>query len=131
MVLIIVIAILALIIIARVVSGGKRARETNLRANLKQMRGAIERFESNTNAYPPELADIMAKDGDAISWDVDGRGLSVDRKGYNGPYLVTSSGELPVDPLTSEADWAYDSKTGEVHSSSTLIGMNGQAYNTW
>jgi len=102
-----------------------------MRADLKQLRDAIERFEANTAAWPPALTDLMAADGSAISADADGRGMSVDRAGYDGPYLRTGDGNLPKDPLTGAADWAYNSSTGEVHSGSTLTALDGSAYSTW
>lgn len=102
-----------------------------MRADLKQLRDAIERFEANTAAWPPALTDLMAADGSAISADADGRGMSVDRAGYDGPYLRTGDGNLPKDPLTRAADWAYNTTTGEVHSSSTLTALDGSAYSTW
>jgi prepilin-type N-terminal cleavage/methylation domain-containing protein len=131
LIVITVLAILALIVIPRMASASRRGREASLRADLKQIRDAIERFEANTAAWPPALTDIMAADGTAISADVDGRGMSVDRNGYEGPYLRTGDGQLPLDPFTGARDWSYNSSTGEVHSSSSLTGVDGSAYSTW
>lgn len=131
LIVITVLAILALIIIPRMASASRRGREASLRADLKQMRDAIERFEANTAGWPPALTDIMVADGTSISADVDGRGMSVDRNGYEGPYLRTGDGQLPLDPFTGAGDWSYNSATGEVHSSSTLSALDGSAYSTW
>ena len=131
LIVILVIAILAVIVIPRLMGAARRAKEAQLRANLKQLRDAIERFEGACAAWPPALADVMAANGTALSADADGRGISVDRDGYNGPYLVTGSGMLPVDGMTGASDWNYDNTTGMVHSSSTLTATDGSAYATW
>jgi len=131
LIVIVVIAILAVIVIPRLMGAARKAKEAQLRANLKQLRDAIERFEGACAAWPPTLADVMAANGAAVSADADGRGISVDRNGYNGPYLVTGSGVLPVDAMTGASDWTYDNTTGEVHSSSALAGTDGTAYALW
>ena len=131
LIVITIIAILAVIVIPRLTAVGRRGKEASLRADLKQMRDAIERFEANTAGWPPTLADIMVANGSAISADTDGRGMAIDRAGYDGPYLRTGDGAFPIDPFTGAADWNYDSSTGQVHSSSTLTALNGSAYSTW
>ena len=131
LIVITVISTLATIVIPRAMSAQRKAKEANLRANLKQMRDAIETFEANTAGWPPALSDVIAADGASISADSDGRGISVDRSAYDGPYLRTPDGNLPVDPFTGAADWNYNNATGEVHSSSTLTALNGTAYTTW
>jgi prepilin-type N-terminal cleavage/methylation domain-containing protein len=131
LIVITILAILALIIIPRMGAASRRGREASLRADLKQIRDAVERFEASTAAWPPALTDIMAADGSSISGDTDGRGMSVDRSGYDGPYLRTGDSLMPLDPFTGARDWTYSSATGEVHSSSTLTALDGAAYSTW
>ena len=129
MVVVLIIGVLALIIIPRVINAGRKAKETQLRGDLKHLRDAIERFQARADALPPQLADIVAPNGDAISADKDANGVSIDRAGYDGPYL---GGKLPKDPFTGQADWDYEATTGEVHSSSTLTSLDKTtAYNTW
>ena len=131
LIVITVIAILAMLVIPRVMAAGRRAKEAQLRGNLKQIRDAIERFEASMAAWPPALTDVMAADGASISADFDGRGGSVDRSAYDGPYLATGDGTLPEDPMTQAADWNYDNSTGAVHSSGALTAIDGTNYNTW
>jgi prepilin-type N-terminal cleavage/methylation domain-containing protein len=130
LIVIVVIAILATIVIPRLMGAGRKAKEAELRGNLKQVRDAIERFEGTMAAWPPSLTDIMAANGDAISADFDGRGGSVDRLSYDGPYLAPTAG-LPKDPFTGAADWVYDNATGAVHSASTLTALDGSNYANW
>ena len=131
MILICVIAILAMIIIPRLVAAKRHAKEVQLAGNLKQIRDAIERFEATTGAWPPAVADIIAASGAAISADLDGRGGGVDRTAYDGPYLVAFSSGLPRDTFTEAADWNYDNASGAIRSSSTLRALDGSNYNTW
>jgi prepilin-type N-terminal cleavage/methylation domain-containing protein len=131
LIVIVVIAILAMTVIPRLMGATRKGKEAALRADLKQIRDSIEQFEANTAAWPPAVTDIMAASSAAISADSDGRGMSVDRMAYTGPYLITGNGQLPKDPLTGAADWNYNNTTGEVHSSSTLTAVNGSDYNTW
>lgn len=131
LIVITVIAIMAMIVIPRIMAAARRAKEAQLRGNLKQIRDAVERFEAAMAAWPPALSDIMAKSGADISADFDGRGGCVDRTAYDGPYLHTASGELPPDPFTGAADWAYDNSTGAVHSSSNLRSTDGTPYSSW
>jgi prepilin-type N-terminal cleavage/methylation domain-containing protein len=131
LIVIVVIAILATLVIPRLMGAGRRAKETQLRGNLKQIRDAIERFEATMAAWPPALTDVMAADGAAISADFDGNGGSVDRLAYDGPYLTTGDGNLPEDVFTGAADWVYDNATGAVHSASTLTALDGSNYSAW
>jgi prepilin-type N-terminal cleavage/methylation domain-containing protein len=131
LIVIIVIAVLAVIVIPRLIAAQRQAKEARLRGNLKQLRVAIEQFEATTGAWPPALADVMATSGTDISADLDGRGGWIDRSAYNGPYLVTGSGNLPNDPFTLSADWAYSNTGGDVHSSSDLTAVDGTSYTSW
>jgi len=131
LIVIVVIAILAMIVIPRLLGATRKSKEASLKADLKQIRDGIEQFEANTAAWPPSLSDIVATSGASLSSDTDGRGISVDRSGYTGPYLITGDGNLPLDPFTGAADWNYNNSTGAVHSASTLSAQNGSAYNTW
>jgi len=131
LIVITVIAILAMLVVPRVMAARRSAKEAQLRGNLKQLRDAIERFEATSAAWPPSLVDVMAPNGDAISAAFDGRGGWVDRTAYDGPYILTGDGSLPKDPFTDAADWNYSNVTGDIHSSSTLVARDGSAYNTW
>jgi type II secretory pathway pseudopilin PulG len=131
LIVITVIAILSMLVIPRAMAARRQAREAQLRGNLKQLRDGVERFEATTAAWPPSITDVMAANGAAISADFDGRGGSVDRSAYDGPFLVTGDGSVPKDPFTEAPDWTYDNSTGDIHSASTLTSLTGTAYSTW
>jgi len=131
LIVIVVIAILSMLVIPRAMAARRTAKEAQLRGNLKQLRDAIERFEGTTAAWPPSLTDVMAKNGAAVSGDMDGQGGWVDRAAYDGPYMLTGDGGLPRDPFTNASDWVYDNATGAVHSNCNLAALDGSNYRTW
>lgn len=129
---VLVIAILGSIVITRVVGASRKSRETNLRGNLSRLRYAIQYFENHTGAYPPQLRDIIARNAGAISADQDGQGRTIDKSEYKGPYISPNDGAgLPADPFTGQADWTYDNATGDVHSASPKLALDGTSYNSW
>ena len=58
LIVIVVIAILALIVIPRLLSAGRKARESTLRANVRILRTAVEQFNSDCGVFPTNLTDI-------------------------------------------------------------------------
>ena len=127
LIVIVVIAILALIVIPRLLGAGRKAKEATLRGDLHQIRNAIQQFEADCGDYPSALTQLMtAPSGDG------GTGIALDVAGWQGPYLRTPDGAMPKDPFTdSSTTWAYDPPTGNVTSGSTLTAINGDAYSTW
>jgi type II secretory pathway pseudopilin PulG len=124
------IEMLMLIVIPRLLSAGRRAKESALRGDLQQLRNGIQHFEADCGAWPPLLTDLMVTDSSTIG-DTDGNGIAVDKTGYKGPYLRTGDGNLPNDPFTGAGDWDYDNTTGDVHSVSTLTALDGTNYSDW
>jgi len=131
LIVIVVIAILALIVIPRLLSAGRRAKESALRGDLQQLRNGIQHFEADCGCWPPALTDLMVANGAAISADVDGNGITCDDSGYKGPYLRTGDSNLPKDPFTGAGDWVYDNALGDVHSNSALVALDGTNYSDW
>jgi len=97
LIVIVVIAILALIVIPRVMSAGRKARESTLRANLHQLRNALEQFQADTGLYPSDLIDITAAKSDPPTTGVneDGDTETIPSGSYQGPYLSVSGGMVP------------------------------------
>lgn len=88
-----------------------KARETALRQQLVEMRGAIDQFRADRGAFPESL-EAMAETG----------------------YLP----RVPVDPITRNQAWILMPPTppekghvGDVHSSSDLLALDGTPYNEW
>ena len=137
--LIIVVAILSILATAAVPVVAiqvKRARERQLRADLWEMRRAIDAYKdvadlggiqtkADSNNYPPDLQTL-----------VDG----VEVKDKKMRFLRA----IPVDPMTGSADWGLRSNQDEpdstsfggqnvydVYSKSNGTGLDGTKYNTW
>jgi len=129
LIVIVVIAILALIVIPRLLGAGRKAKEATLRGDLHQLRNAIQQFEADCGDYPSAEATLMTAPAAGSSG---GTGIMLDVTGWQGPYLRTADGNLPKDPFTdSSTTWAYTASTGHIQSGSTLTAINGEAYSTW
>jgi general secretion pathway protein G len=117
LIVIVVIAILALIVIPRVMSAGRKARESTLRANLHQLRNALEQFQADTGLYPSELIDLTAAKSDPPVTGVneDGDTETIPSGSYQGPYLSVSGGigttGIPVNPFKHPSDADYTDET--------------------
>jgi general secretion pathway protein G len=137
--LIIVVTILAILATAAVPAVKfevKRTKESQLRADLWEMRRAIDMYKdvadlggiktkADSNNYPPDLQTL-----------VDG----VDVKDKKMRFLRA----IPIDPMTGNADWGLRSNQDEadsdsfggqnvfdVYSKSQGTGLDGTKYNTW
>jgi len=128
LIVIVVIAILALIVIPRLLGAGRKAKEAALKGDLHQLRNAVQQFEADLGDYPASLDQLVAT---TAPTGTGGSGIDLDSAGYQGPYLRTPDGNLPVDPFTTAADWTYTATTGEVHSASTLTALDSTAYSAW
>ena len=112
-----VIAILALIVVPKLMGAGRKAKEAALRGNLTQLRNAVEQFQSDTGEYPADLADLVAANQAAVS-----NGDDLPSNSYKGPYLTPKGGiggdGLPLNPFSTATDdtvanhWKYTA--GEV-----------------
>lgn len=115
------------------------AKESELRAALRQLRGAIDEhkrwsdaglieIEVGTDGYPSKLEDLI--DGIAVVGQVDKR--------------IRFLRRIPPDPMTGEAEWGlrgYDDDADatswgganvfDVYSLSTARGLDGTEYATW
>jgi general secretion pathway protein G len=139
LIIIVVIAILAAIIIPRILGAVREAREATLKAQLQEMRNALVRFEKECGCSPDELQDIMAVKAPKVG----AKGAKIDPDKYKGPYLTTADGELPWNPINGSnavgvpgrtgddvVGWIYDHSTGQVHAQAGLA-VDGTDYGDW
>lgn len=125
LIVIVVIAILAMLVIPRAMGVTRRSREANLKGQLHSLRTAIQHFEADCGDYPSALDQLITRP----SGGTGGSGISLDTDAWQGPYLVR---DIPPDPFTESATtWNYDASAGDVHSSSTLTSITGEAYSDW
>ena len=121
----------------------QRQREAELRANLRQMRTAIDKFKDavdlgrisqmelkpGSEGYPPDLQTLV--DGVPIQGDASGALLKFLRR-------------IPVDPMTKSTDWGLRSyqdrpdarswgreNVFDVYSKSEATALDGTKYRDW
>jgi general secretion pathway protein G len=131
LIVIVVIAILALIVIPRLLGAGRKAKEATLRGDMHQIRNAIQQFEADCGDYPLTIDQLQTVPGDGTDG---GTGVALDVTAWQGPYLRTPDNDLPVDPFRLPTDtprWDYTAGTGHVQSLSTLTALNGDNYSDW
>ena len=118
MIVISIMLILVSIAVPQYTTSIKRARESVMRQDLFTLRSLISQYTLDKQKAPQSLDDLI-------------------QAGYMK--------QIPVDPMTGQADWAVEQAEDtisspdqqdeggidDVHSSSTQIGTNGTAYNTW
>ncbi len=110
-----VISILALIVIPRVMSASRKAKEATLKSNLQRLRASIAIFQADTGVWPNALADIVATQGTNPTGTAN---LS-----YKGPYLTPNGGVantgIPANPFGDPTaalttHWTYSNADGSV-----------------
>jgi general secretion pathway protein G len=130
LIVIVVIAILAAIVVPRLLGAGREAREASLRAHLQEIRNAVGLFQAQCGDYPAALTDIMATTAPATG----GNGVTINTADFRGPYLTTADGKLPDNPITGEnavgTDWTYTATTGAVKAKSGTA-VDGTNYSNW
>lgn len=134
-----VMVILAGVALPSVKFTARRTKEMELRADLRDMRSAIDEYKrySDMGLIPVDLGtDGYPKDLEVL---VDGVELAgqVDKK-------LKLLRRIPVDPMTGEAEWGLRSYQDEadatswggenvydVYSTSGAVGLNGVPYRQW
>jgi general secretion pathway protein G len=116
-----------------------RAKETELRRDLREMRRAIDKYKDaadlnlvitkvGSNGYPPDLETLV-------------KGVSY---GGSGTQNLRFLRRIPVDPLTGRAEWSFRSvqddpdstswggdNVFDVHTTSTGTALDGTKYADW
>lgn len=112
LIVIVVIAILALIIIPKLMGASRKSRDATLKANLQILRDSIAVYEADMGSYPANLTDLYDSSGTSPS------------SCWRGPYLKSEgSGAIgntyiPINPYVSTSaisdHWTYTASTGSV-----------------
>lgn len=128
---ILVIAILALIVLPRIMGAGRRAKESALRSDLRRIRTALTLCKAHTGLHPAQISDLARATAPATGVADDGSSESLDASMWHGPYVSNPDGRMVDDPLTGAVDWDYSTsppRVGEVHSSATGSTLDGIPY---
>jgi general secretion pathway protein G len=132
LIVILVVAILAMIVVPRALGAGRQARDCSLRADLHEVRAAVEAFRADMGGHPSKLAHLMRdKSPDECRLPPNGEEIDCIKRDYRGPYLMTPDKGLPVDPVTGARDWVYDEDTGFVRSAAQGVSARGAEYSSW
>jgi type II secretion system protein G len=130
LIVIVVIAILALIVIPRLMSAGDRARSATYHDNLNQIIKGLEQFHADMGCYPASIDDLYST---TLPTDATTGYAGYTTAQFHGPYLTVPTGSgittavlLPVNPYvtnttssTSATDWTYTVNAGSDY---TLVG---------
>ncbi len=121
----------------------RRQRETELRADLRQMRAAIDKFKDYADAgriAPTEVQFASENYPTSLQQLVDGVALNNDASGRKMKFLR----RIPIDPITNSTDWglrSYQDQPGsttwggqnvyDVYSKADGKGLDGTKYKDW
>ena len=124
------IAIVAAIVLPRVTGATRRARETNMRATLQEIRKAVGSFQAETGLFPAGLDDIVTTTAPPTGLDRDGNSVTILAVDFRGPYLRAPGGGVPKDVITGLPDWIYSTAppVGQVHSAATGDSVDAGPY---
>ena len=132
LIVIVVIAVLAAIVVPRLLGAGRASKESSLRAHLKEVRDAVALFQAHCGPYPGDLQDICEPTFANVTDPANG--ITFGEADWQGPYLTTPDGNLPSNPVTGGnaegTDWLYDAPTGSV-SAAAGTSLDGGDYSTW
>jgi len=115
MIVIAIIGILATLAQPSYKTAVRKSREAALKENLYNIRSVLDQYYADNGKYPDTLDDVVTK-------------------GYMRG--------VPVDPMTNTNQWQTvpfesnnpDEPSGgiyDIHSSSSVVGLNGKPYNEW
>ncbi len=123
-------ALIAAIVLPRVTGATRRARETNMRATLQEIRKAVGSFQAETGLYPASLSDIVTTTPPPTGLDRAGNHVTILAVDFRGPYLRVRGGGLPKDEITGAPDWLYTATppVGQVHSAALGDSLDGGPY---
>jgi len=132
LVVLIVLAVLAAIVLPKFVGSSARAREARMKADLRLVRAAIDRFYIDTGAYPEKLANLADTKAPAKGLDPAGNQVPIDPLQWHGPYLD----RIPKDSI-SGGDYVYPNASpgsvGTVGSSAAAgaKASDGTSFSNW
>jgi len=140
LIVLIIIAVLAVVVLPRIMNARRRAKDEATRQTLAQLNTAVEEFEADIGCYPTALADLFTRPAP----NYPGKGISGTTVGdvpvpdadtlWKGPYFKATG--VPTCPLSGKTtDWTLytDPITdlGKVKLTTTGKGVDGTNYTDW
>lgn len=126
LIVIIVIAVLAAVSVPKFANRGQVAKESVVRADLKNLRQAIERFHADTGLWPAELAHLDDLTAPASGLNNGGNRKPIVNGTFHGPYLERT----PTSPITA-GSYTYDIEAPGVGNVNHPAGRASDGTNLW
>ena len=129
LVVIVVLAVLAAIVLPKFAESGKRSKEAAVKADLKLLRDAVDRFYADTGVWPVNLGQLALTTAPAKGIDANGNPAAINPSDWHGPYVDS----VPKDAL-AKSDYQYKTTApavGIVQSSVTTKTSDGTSPSTW
>lgn len=123
LIVILALAVVAAILLPKMMGSNTRAKETDLRDDLKMLRNAVDAFHADTGQYPAALGDLAETDVTKVR--VSG-GDIVAKADWYGPYVES----VPYDPVSGGA-FRYVDSTGKVSCATSGPSIDGSRYSSW
>ena len=117
MIVMVIIGVLAAIAVPSYVNAVRSAREATLKADLYEMRRAIDSYTVDKQKAPQSLDDLV-RAGYLKTMPVD-------------PFTHRSDTWIPVQSDTLNSIDQTEPGIDDVHSGAQLVGSDGTSYNTW
>lgn len=127
LVVMVVLAVLAAVVLPKFVNSSTRAKEAELKTNLRLARDAIERFHNDVGLWPNGTDDLVNCPETAL--DNTGNDVNVNPSNWHGPYLESR----PFDPI----GYCYlgidntPPNMGKIYSEASGNGTDGKAYSSY
>lgn len=123
LIVVVALAVVAGILLPKLMGSNTQAKETDLRSDLKMLRNAIDAFHTDTGQYPATLQDL-AETGVAQVRVAGGE--AVVKEDWHGPYVEA----VPKDAVSGGA-FRYIDGTGKVFSPTSGASLDGSEYSSW
>jgi general secretion pathway protein G len=117
MIVMVIIGVLAAIAVPSYINAVRSAKEASLKADLYEMRRAIDSYTVDKQKAPQSLDDLVQA-GYIKTMPVD-------------PFTHRSDTWIPVQSDTLNSIDQTDPGIDDVHSGAQIVGSDGTAYNTW
>ncbi len=143
LIVIVVIAILALIVIPKLMGASRKAKDSTLKGNLVTLRHAIEMFQADCGGYPSgtDLAGLSAQPAQYIPYGTT-TAANLPANVWKGPYLSSQGGigggAIPRNPYIVSTDvavanhWSYTAASGTItFPTPTGSDANNELYTTY
>ena len=127
LIVIVVIAILALIVIPRLMTASDRARSATYTANLNQIVKGLEAFKNDTGVYPSCLEDLYAISTPTLTSATKGF-PNYSPTNFHGPYLISATPINDTVPLPPNPYYANTASSRAEDNWKYTVASDGSGY---